>query len=86
MEIVNGNVKEISLNTEQLSTGMEETSAASEQMNASAHEIESEVVRMKEKAMSGESLAKEIKGQQVNLKKKQLIPIICNRYSSFYID
>lgn len=72
MEIVNGNVKDISLKTEQLSTGMEETSAASEQMNVSAHEIESEVVRMKEKTMSRESLAKEIKGTAGKLKEETI--------------
>jgi methyl-accepting chemotaxis protein len=67
-ENVHANLEEISATTEELSAGMQETSAATEEMNASTYEIETEVTRMKDKAISGEALAKEIKERAAKLK------------------
>lgn len=70
VENVHSDLEEISATTEELSAGMEETSAATEEMNASTYEIEAEVTNMKEKAVNGETLAKEIKVRAAKLKEE----------------
>lgn len=70
VENVHAHLEEISATTEELSAGMEETSAAAQEMSASTYEIESEVTNMKEKAMNGEMLAKEIKERAAKLKEE----------------
>ena len=73
MELVNMNIEEIAATTQQLSAGMQETSAATEELNASTHEIETEVSSMKEKALNGENLAKEIKLRAGKLKEETVV-------------
>lgn len=68
MEVVHGNIEDISAAAEELSAGMEETSASTQEMNASTYEIESKVSNMKEKTLSGEGLATEIKQRAEKLK------------------
>jgi methyl-accepting chemotaxis protein len=68
MEVVHGNIEDISATTEELSAGMEETSASTEEMNASTYDIETEVAHMKEKTLSGETLAAKIKQRAFELK------------------
>lgn len=70
MEMVNQNIETISATTEELSAGMEETSASTEEMNASTYEIESEITAMRERTLSGEELAKEIKQRAEKLKEE----------------
>lgn len=69
MEIVHGNIEDISATSEELSAGMEETSASTEEMNASTNEIESEIANLKDKTLSGETLASEIKWRADRLMK-----------------
>lgn len=66
----NMNIQEISATAQQLSAGMEETSAASEEMNASTYDIESEVEKMKDRTVYGESMANEIKQRAGKLKQE----------------
>ncbi len=73
MELVNMNIEEIAATTQQLSAGMQETSAATEELNASTHEIETEVSTMKEKALNGENLAKEIKLRAGKIKEGSIV-------------
>lgn len=68
IEKVNMNIQEISATTQQLSAGMEETAAATEEMNASTYDIESEVSKMKDRTIHGETMANEIKQRAGKLK------------------
>ncbi len=68
-ESLHSNLETISATTMQLSAGMQQTSAATEEMNASTSEIESDVVQMRDKAISGEAIVKEIKERATKLKK-----------------
>lgn len=70
MKHVSENIEDISARTQELSAGMEETSAATEEINASACEVETEISQMKEKTLSGNNLAREIKGRATNLKEE----------------
>ena len=70
MKMVHGNIEDISATTEELSAGMEETSASTEELNASTYEIEAEVNQMKEKTVSGEDLATDIKNRAGKLKEE----------------
>lgn len=72
MENIHTNIEDISATTQQLSASMQETSATTEEMNATTYEAEAEVTTMKEKAVNGENLAKEIKERAARLKQETL--------------
>jgi methyl-accepting chemotaxis protein len=63
-------IQEISATTQQLSAGMEETSASTQEMNASTYEFETEVTKMKDKTIHGETIANEIKQRAEKLKRE----------------
>ncbi len=70
LEEMNNSIEDISATTEELSAGMQETSASTEVMNSSTYEIEAEISSMKEKTISGESLATEIRERAQKLKEE----------------
>lgn len=65
---LNVDTQEVSVTTEELAAGMEETAASTQEMNGTAIELNTEIQRIVNAAMEGESFAEEINERATKLK------------------